>query len=70
MTDRAVGYMPPVGDAVTVGMLVSRVYTCVAIVPLLPAESLAKYFNVVVDVIVIGDEYTVLEVVGLLPLVV
>jgi hypothetical protein len=42
----------------------------VTTLPLFPEESLAKYFNVVVDVIDIGELYTALDVVGLLPLVV
>ena len=48
--------MPPDGDAVTVGALLSIVYTCVPTAPLFPAVSLAKNFKVVVVEIVIDEE--------------
>ena len=55
------------GKAVSGALMV---YTCVATAPLFPAESLAKYFSVAVEAIKIGELYTALDVVGLLPLVV
>jgi hypothetical protein len=46
---------PPIGEAVTVGKVVSIIYSCVVTLPVFPAVSLAKYFKVVVEAIVIGE---------------
>ena len=48
----------------------SIVYVCVYVVDGFPARSIARYFSVVVVLIVIGPVYVLLLVVGVVPLVV
>jgi len=54
----------------TEGAVVSMAYICVTTLPLFPAASLAKYFNVVVDDTDIEELYTELAVVGTAPFIV
>ena len=62
--------MPPRGEAVTTGAVLSIVYFWLDTVPELPAGSLAKYRSVVVVDIEIGELYLRLASVGAVPSVV
>jgi len=63
-------YAPPTGMTVITGAVLSIVYTFVFTASVFPAPSIAKYFNVVVWVMLRALEYVLDDVVGVVPLVV